>query len=202
MFYEPKDGHGLPHNPFNALISPRPIGWISTRGADGSDNLAPYSFFNAVAYEPPQVMFASTSAKDDRDGTKDSVSNIRDTGVFAANIVSYALRDQMNMTSGPWDKEVDEFELAKLEKADCTTINCPRVAASPATLECKVTQIVQLPGAANFTVFGEVTGVHINDAHLKDGLFDVASFQPLSRLGYRDYSRVTELFSLQRPENS
>ena len=199
MFYEPKDGHGLPHNPFNALITPRPIGWISTRGVDQSDNLAPYSFFNAVAYEPPQVMFASTSAKDDRDGTKDSMQNIRDTGVFAANVVSFALRDQMNLTSGPWEKDTDEFELAKLDKAECTTIDCPRVAASPATLECKLTQIVQLPGEANFVAFGEVTGIHINDACLRDGIFDVSTFQPLSRLGYRDYSKVTDLFSLNRP---
>ena len=87
MFYRPADGHGLPHNPFNAIVTPRPIGWISTRGADGSDNLAPYSFFNGVAYVPPQVMFASTGAKDDQDGTKDSVANIRETGVFCVNVV-------------------------------------------------------------------------------------------------------------------
>ena len=104
MFYEPKDGHGLPHNPFNAIVTPRPIGWISTRGTDGADNLAPYSFFNAVAYEPPQVMFASTSAKPDRGDTKDSVANIRETGVFAVNVVSFALRGAMNQTSGAWDK--------------------------------------------------------------------------------------------------
>lgn len=116
MFYEPKNGHGLPHNPFNAIVTPRPIGWIATRGADGSDNLAPYSFFNAVAYDPPQVMFASTSAKPDRGDTKDSVANIRDTGVFAVNIVSFALRDAMNTTSGPWGKDTDEFALADLEK--------------------------------------------------------------------------------------
>jgi flavin reductase (DIM6/NTAB) family NADH-FMN oxidoreductase RutF len=101
MFYRPEDGHGLPHNPFNAIVTPRPIGWISTRGADGSENLAPYSFFNAVAYVPPQVMFASTSAKEDRGDTKDSVANIRDTGVFCVNIVEYAMKDVMNRTSGP-----------------------------------------------------------------------------------------------------
>ncbi|MEM9788734.1 MAG: flavin reductase, partial [Pseudomonadota bacterium] len=92
MFYEPKNGHGLPHNPFNAVVSPRPIAWVATRGADGQDNLAPYSFFNAVAYVPPQVMFASTSAKPDRGDTKDSVANIRDIGVFAVNIVEYQAR--------------------------------------------------------------------------------------------------------------
>ena len=195
MFYEPKNGHGLPHNPFNAIVTPRPIGWIATRGADGSDNLAPYSFFNAVAYDPPQVMFASTSAKPDRGDTKDSVANIRDTGVFAVNIVSFALRDAMNTTSGPWGKDTDEFVLADLEKVGCDTINCARVAASPATLECKLTQIVQLPGAANF----EVTGVHMRDDCMVDGMFDVKQFSPMARLGYRDYATVRETFSLTRP---
>jgi flavin reductase (DIM6/NTAB) family NADH-FMN oxidoreductase RutF len=199
MFYKPKDGHGLPHNPFNAIVTPRPIGWIATRGADGSDNLAPYSFFNAVAYEPPQVMFSSTSAKPDRGDTKDSVANIRDTGVFAVNIVSFALRDAMNATSGPWGKDTDEFALAGLEKAECDTINCARVATSPATLECKLTQILQLPGDANFAVFGEVTGVHMRDECLVDGMFDVTTFGPLSRLGYRDYAVVKDPFSLTRP---
>lgn len=201
MFYEPQNGHGLPHNPFNAIVTPRPIGWISTRGADGRDNIAPYSFFNAVAYVPPQVMFASTSAKPDRDGTKDSVGNIRGTGVFAVNVVEYAMRDAMNKTSGPWDRETDEFGLADIEKAECDTINCPRVAGAPATLECKLTQIVQLPGEANFTVFGEVTGVHMRDDCIVDGKFDVTTFQPLARLGYRDYSVVHGVFSLNRPDD-
>lgn len=199
MFYKPQDGHGLPHNPFNAIVTPRPIGWISTRGADGRDNLAPYSFFNAVAYVPPQVMFASTGAKDDRGDTKDSVANIRDSGVFCVNIVEFAMRDAMNRTSGPWEKDSDEFELADLEKAQCDTIDCARVLAAPANLECKLTQIVQLPGEANFAVFGEVTGVHMRDDCLKDGKFDVLSFTPLARLGYRDYTTVTETFSLLRP---
>ncbi|MBE0412913.1 flavin reductase family protein [Yoonia sp.] len=199
MFYEPKDGHGLPHNPFSAIIAPRPIGWIATRGTDGRDNLAPYSFFNAVAYAPPQVMFASTSAKPDRDGTKDSVANIRDTGVFAVNIVEYTARDAMNQTSGSWDRDRDEFILASIEKAACATIDCPRVANAPATLECKLTQIVQLAGAANFVVFGEVTGVHLRDDCIVDGVFDVTTFNPLTRLGYRDYAVVREVFSLKRP---
>ncbi len=199
MFYRPQDGHGLPHNPFNAIVTPRPIGWISTRGADGSENLAPYSFFNAVAYVPPQVMFASTSAKADREGTKDSVANIRDTGVFCVNIVEYAMRDAMNQTSGAWDRDVDEFTLAEIARAECETIACSRVAEAPAALECKLTQIVQLPGEANFAVFGEVTGVHMRDNCVKDGMFDVLSFNPLSRMGYRDYTVVREKFSLNRP---
>ncbi len=199
MFYRPQDGHGLPHNPFNAIVTPRPIGWIATRGADGSENLAPYSFFNAVAYVPPQVMFASTSAKDDRDGTKDSMSNIRDTGVFCVNIVEYAMKDAMNLTSGPWGREVDEFEKAGIERAECETIACSRVANAPANLECRLSQIVQLPGEANFVAFGEVTGIHLRDDCLKDGIFDVLSFNPLTRMGYKDYSVIRDKFSLSRP---
>ncbi len=200
MFYRPEDGHGLPHNPFNAIVTPRPIGWISTRGSDESENLAPYSFFNAVAYVPPQVMFSSTSAKEDRDGTKDSVANIRDTGVFCVNIVEYAMRDVMNVSSGPWAKDVDEFDKAGIERTECETIACSRVAAAPAALECRLTQIMQLPGATNFAVFGEVVGVHMRDDCMVDGLFDVTKFNPLARLGYRDYSVVRELFSLKRPD--
>ncbi|WP_416915286.1 MAG: flavin reductase family protein [Roseicyclus sp.] len=199
MFYRPADGHGLPHNPFNAIVTPRPIGWISTRGADGSDNLAPYSFFNAVAYVPPQVMFASTSAKEDRGDTKDSVANIRETGVFCVNIVEYAMRDAMNQTSGPWPRETDEFAFAGIDRTDCETIQCSRVAGAPAALECRLTRIVQLEGAANFAVFGEVIGVHMRDDCLKDGEFDVLSFNPLTRMGYRDYSVIREKFSLKRP---
>lgn len=199
MFYRPEDGHGLKHNPFNAIVTPRPIGWISTRGSDGSENLAPYSFFNAVAYVPPQVMFASTSAKPDRDGTKDSVANIRETGVFAVNIVEYAMRDQMNVTSGPWEKEVDEFDKAAIQRAPCETIACSRVANAPATLECKLTEIVTLKGEANFIVLGEVVGVHLRDDAVKDGMFDILSYEPLTRLGYRDYSRITDAFELKRP---
>ena len=199
MFYQPKDGHGLPHNPFNAIVTPRPIGWISTRGADGQDNLAPYSFFNAVAYVPPQVMFASTGVKPDRDGTKDSVAHIRETGVFCVNIVEEAMKDVMNQTSGAWPREVDEFTDAGIEKAECRTIACPRVARAPASLECTLTQIVQLPGEANFMVLGEVTGVHMRDDCMVDGAFDVTRFNPLTRLGYKDYSVIRDKFSLKRP---
>jgi flavin reductase (DIM6/NTAB) family NADH-FMN oxidoreductase RutF len=200
MFYTPDQGHGLPHNPFNAIVAPRPIGWISSRDADGADNLAPYSFFNAVAYVPPQVMFASTSAKPDREGTKDSVANIHDTGVFCVNIVGEDLQDAMNQTSGPWGREVDEFTDAGLEKAECETIACSRVEAAPAALECKLTQIVTLPGEANFAVFGEVTGIHMRDDCVTDGRFDPGAYRPLARMGYQDYTVVRETFTLKRPE--
>ncbi|MDD9741148.1 MAG: flavin reductase family protein [Marinovum algicola] len=199
MFYRPEDGHGLPHNPFSAIVSPRPIGWISSRGADGQDNLAPYSFFNAVAYTPPQVMFCSTSAKEDRGDTKDSVGNIRETGVFCVNIVASAQRDVMNVSSGPWPREVDEFGKAGIARDACHEIACARVADSPAALECRMTQIIELAGRSNFMVLGEVVGVHIRDDCLDDGRVDVTRYAPLSRLGYRDYAVVREVFSLKRP---
>ena len=201
MFYRPEDGHGLPHNPFNALITPRPIGWISSRAVDGSNNLAPYSFFNGVAYTPPQVMFASTGTKTDQPGTKDSLANIEETGVFCVNIVAYEMRDAMNASSEMLPKEVDEFAHAGLTAAECDTINCPRVEGAPAALECKLTQIVTLPGAANRVAFGEVTGIHLRDDCLRDGIFDVTTFQPLARMGYRDYTVVRDVFSLSRPDD-
>lgn len=199
MFYRPADGHGLPHNPFKALVAPRPIGWISTRGADGTDNLAPYSFFNAVADAPPQVMFASNGAKSDRDGTKDSVGNIVETRVFCANVVGDALKEAMNESSGPWPREEDEFARTGLARAPCETIDCARVADAPAALECRLTRIVELDGAHNIAVFGEVTGIHIADWALKDGRFDTAGVAQVARLGYRDFSRVSDLFEMTRP---
>lgn len=200
MFYRPRDGHGLPHNPFNAIVTPRPIGWISTRDGQGRNNLAPYSFFNGVAYEPPQVMFSSTSAKPDRGDTKDSMANIRDTGVFCVNVVEYAMRDAMNITSAHLPREIDEFEAAGVTAAQCSEIDCARVATAPAALECRMTQIVKIEGAHNFVVFGEVVGVHLRDDTLVDGRFDVTTYQPLSRMGYRDYTVVREVFELKRPE--
>ena len=137
-----ENGHGLSHNSFNALITPHPIGWISTCGLDRSENLAPYSFFNGVSYEPPQVMFASTASKADRERGKDSVGNIIDTGVFCVNVVGFEMRDAMNVTSLMAPRDVDEFDLAGLERADCTTIACSRVAATPASIECRLVKMV------------------------------------------------------------
>ncbi|SPH16986.1 hypothetical protein DEA8626_00500 [Defluviimonas aquaemixtae] len=191
MFYRPEDGHGLPHNPFNAIITPRPIGWISSRGAKG-DNLAPYSFFNGIAYTPPQVMFAST-------GRKDSLNNIEESRVFAVNIVEYAAREKMNLTSGTYPPGTDEFTLAGVERVECETIPCPRVKDAPANLECRVEQIVKLLGENNYLIVGEVTGIHLRDDCLVDGRFDVLKFNPLARGGYRDYSVVTEIFEMLRP---
>lgn len=191
MFYRPAEGHGLPHNPFNAIVTPRPVGWISTTGPFG-DNLAPYSFFNAVAYVPPQVMFAST-------GIKDSVRNIRDTGVFAVNIVGEALLDAMNATSAVLPREVDEFDRAGVDRAPCLTIDCPRVSAAPAVLECRLVQEIPLRGRDNALILGEVTGIHLADDCLVDGRFDVTRFRPVARMGYRDYAIVREVFEKLRP---
>ncbi|NUB44053.1 flavin reductase family protein [Fertoebacter nigrum] len=191
MFYRPENGHGLPHNPFNAIVTPRPIGWISTRGPDG-DNLAPYSFFNAVAYVPPQVMFAST-------GAKDSLAALQTSGVFCVNMVGEAQKDDMNATSAALPRGTDEFLHAGVAKAECETIDCPRVAESPAALECRVTQVITLKGKNNFLILGEVTGIHLRDDCVVEGRFDVTRFNPLSRLGYRDYAVVRDLFELARP---
>ena len=191
MFYRPNDGHGLPHSPFNAIVSPRPIGWISTRGPDG-DNLAPYSFFNALAYTPPQVMFAGSR--------KDSIRNVQASGVFAMNVVEEARLDAMNATSAHFPPGTDEFAAAGIEKAECQTINCPRVAHAPATLECRMTQVIQLLGADNYIVIAEVTGIHLRDDCLVDGRFDVTRYRPVARLGYKDYTIVREVITLARPD--
>lgn len=198
MFYRPEAGHGLPHNPFNAIIAPRPIGWVSTRGRLG-DNLAPYSFFNAVSYVPPQVMFASTGAKDDRPGTKDSVAQIAQSRVFCINIADGTLKDAMNATSAPLPAGESEFAAAGLTPAPCETIDCPRVAEAAAALECRATRIVRLAGAANHMVLGVVTGIHIREDCLKDGRFDPRPGGWLARLGYHDYTVVTDLFEMERP---
>ena len=200
MFYRPNiDDHGLPHNPFKAIISPRPIGWISTVDAQGRPNLAPYSFFNGVTDNPPMVMFASTGTKPDQAYAKDSVANVRETGEFVVNIVSLALTNQMNSSSASLAAGADEFEHAGITKADCNIVKAPRVAASPASLECKLFKIVDLPGENNVMVLGEVVGVHLDDTVIVNGIFDVTRYTPLARLGYKDYTSVTDVFALNRP---
>lgn len=198
MFYQPQQGHGLPHDPFNAIVAPRPIGWISTRGAAG-DNLAPYSFFNALAYTPPQVMFASTGHKPDRDGTKDTMAQLRETGVFCVNVASFALRDAMNESAANLPAGVDEFAAVGLERAECQCIDCPRVALAPAALECRLVEIVTLRGRANFMAVGEVVGVHIRDEYVVAGRFDLTRVRPLARLGYRDFAVIDTMFEMPRP---
>lgn len=200
MFYRPEDNnHGLPYNPFKAIVSPRPIGWISTLDANGIANLAPYSFFNALCDTPPMVMFASSGSKADQDSGKDSVANIRATGEFAVNIVSYALREPMNKSAASLPADTDEFTATGLTKAEGVAISAPHVAEAPAVLECKLYKFVELPGAANTMVIGEVVGVHMKDDFIVNGRFDVTRYQPLSRLGYMDYAAVSEVFSLIKP---
>jgi len=202
MFYEPKNNdHGLPHNPFKAIVSPRPIAWVSTLNPDGVANLAPYSFFNGVQDAPPMLMFSVTGAKAGSDEPKDSLSNIRSSGEFCVNIVSDALKDAMNITSQHFANGVDEFEKAGLEKAASRAIKAPYVAASPVAMECTLHSIIDLLGGGQM-VLGEVVGVHIKDEHMKDGLLDVTSYVPLARLGYMDYTKVEKVFSLKRPEDN
>ena len=199
MFYEPKTGHGLPRNPFKAIVAPRPIGWISTRDAQGRDNLAPYSYFNAVNDSPPQVIFAGGDGKADRPLHKDSISNVLETGVFCVNLVSLDLAEPMNLSSKALAAGEDEFAFAGLEKAPCQTIACARVAAAPAALECRLLQIIPLLGESHM-VLGEVIGVHIRDEMIRDGRLDVLRYKPLSRLGYHDYAAVERTFEMRRPE--
>lgn len=202
IFYRTDESHGLPQNPFNAIVVPRPIGWVATIGADGSANLAPYSFFNAVAYHPPQVMYASTG-NHVLGGLKDSVTNIKANGEFVINLATWPLREKVNLSSAPAPRGVDEFEVAGLTRAPCELVAPPRVAESPVNMECRLVRVVELlsddPESPNLVVFGHVVAVHIADDVIVDGQVDISRLQPISRLGYRDYGRVTEIFSMTRP---
>ena len=192
---------GLSFSPLKAIISPRPIGWISSRGDDDSINLAPYSYFNAISEHPPMVIFSSAPLGDS--GHKDSIRNVLETEEFVVNIVSSALGNAMNITSGGLPYGESEFAAANLELADCKTVSVPRVAASPAALECKLWKVVELPKPENtdagIMVVGIITGIHIDDTVIKDGKVDVTAIQPLARLGYMDYARITDVFSMERP---
>ena len=203
MYYRTDEPHGLPHNPFNAIVLPRPIGWISSVDRDGRVNLAPYSFFNAVAYVPPQIMFSATGAHQ-HGGLKDTVRNIEETGQFVVNVATWSLREQMNLSSVAAPPGVDEFEIAKLSKAASAAVKPPRVGESPIHLECELVQIVPLlaPSEAlpNRMVIGKVLGIHIDEAVMTDGLVDITKLQPIGRMGYHQYVRVTEAFEMQRPE--
>ena len=202
MFYETATkAHGLPRDPFKACIVPRPIGWISTLDGQGRVNLAPYSFFNGVASDPPMVMFASSGAAGR--ATKDTQANCEATGAFVANIVTWDLREAMNRTSAPVAAGIDEMDLAGLETAPARLVEPPRVKAAPIHLECLYHRTVDLPcddpGGRNAVVFGKVIGIHIDDAVLTDGLVDVAKIRPIARLGYMDYTSVESVFAMRRP---
>jgi flavin reductase (DIM6/NTAB) family NADH-FMN oxidoreductase RutF len=198
MFYEPgRTPHGLPHNPLTAIVAPRPIGWISAMNAKGEVNLAPYSFFNLVSSSPPVVMFSS-------EGFKDAVAFVSETGEFVCSLATYALREQMNLTSAPLPRGQSEFVHAALETAPSRLVKPPRVAASPASLECRLISIQELSDVTGrkldrHVVFGQVVGIHIDDAYLRDGLFDIAAAQPIARCGYHDYAVVNEVIAITRP---
>ena len=197
LFYETDDnGHGLKHDPFKALVAPRPIGWISSLSADGIVNLAPYSFFNGVSDRPPFVMFSSS-------GRKDSLVNIEATGEFVCSLATYELKDQMNATSAAVGPEVDEMALAGLTPAPCKLVKPPRVAESPVALECRHFKTIPLPGKDDgegyIIIIGQVVGIHIDEAVIVDGKVDVTRLRPIARLGYMDYSVVDAVFSMQRP---
>jgi flavin reductase (DIM6/NTAB) family NADH-FMN oxidoreductase RutF len=199
-FYEPRNGHGLRHDPFNAIVAPRPIGWISTCAEDGTPNLAPYSFFNAFNYTPPLVGFASL-------GEKDSLRNARTGGEFVWNLVTQDLAQAMNQSSAPLPFGTSEFALAGLDVAPSRVVRPPRVAASPVALECKVTQIIQLQTQSGAPVntwltMGEVVAVHIDDSLIQDGIYQTAAARPVVRGGGPgDYFSIgpEQLFRMTRP---
>lgn len=199
-FYEPAKGHGLPHDPFNAIVGPRPIGWISSQDDQRRLNLAPYSFFNAFNYTPPIIGFASI-------GAKDSLRNIEQTREFGWNLATRPLAEQMNTSCAAVPPEVNEFELAGLTPVASRCIAVPRVAESPVSFECRLTQVLQLQGAdgvavPTWLVLGEVVGIHIARHLLKDGIYDTAAAQPILRGGGpADYFTVSpdNLFKMFRP---
>ena len=203
MFLRSGAPHGLRHNPFNALVVPRPIGWISSVDARGVANLAPYSFFNAVAYTPPQVVFSATGRHATDGGLKDTVANVEATKEFVVNLATWDLREAMNRSSAPAPHGVDEFVLAGVTAAPSTLVRPPRVKESPVHLECRHVQTVRLltadHAAPNLLVIGEVVGIHVDDAVVVDGMIDYARMQPIGRLGYQDYARLGEIFAMTRP---
>ena len=198
--YEPAQGSGLPHDPFNAIVGPRPIGWISTLGADGVANLAPYSFFNAFNYRPPLIGFASI-------GWKDTAANAAATREFVWSLASRDLAEAMNATAAHVPAGVDEFELAGLTKAAGRRVQAPLVAEARVSFECRVSQIIQLTGAdgaavETWLILGEVVVVHIDPSLLKEGVYDTAGARPILRGGgWGDYAVVEPgaMFRMKRP---
>jgi len=204
VFYEPKKGHSLPQNPFSALVFPRPIGWISTLSKKGIANLAPYSFFNAIAYEPPQVMFAATDYHSNG-GLKDSIANILATKEFVVNLATKKLQKFVVYSAIDAPHGVDEFKLMKLKKRKSTTVKPPSVAESPATLECKLIKKIILKtkkNNQNIMIIGEVIGIHIQDTFITKGKVNSLAMQAISRMGYTEYSEVKSRFFMNRPEYS
>lgn len=194
-FYEPQNGHGLRHDPWNSIVAPRPIGWITTVDQAGRVNLAPYSFFNALSSQPPIVFFASQ-------GRKDSLANARATGEFVCSLATRPLAEMLNVTATSVPHGVDEMQMAGLEAAACRIVKPPRVAASPTALECKVIEIHQLSDLdgnplARWIVIGQVVGVHIKEECIRNGIFDMAAARTIARCGHRgDYIEVGDMFEM------
>ena len=202
IFYEPRNGHGLPHDPFNSIVGPRPIGWVSSQSADGILNLAPYSFFNAFNYIPPLIGFSSI-------GRKDSLNNIEATGEFVWNLVTRPQVEAMNQSCKAVPPEVNEFEISGLSTAQSRLVKVPRVAESPVSFECRCTEILQMKNLQGeslqtWMVFGEVIGVHIDEKLLNNGIYNTANAQHVLRGGGpADYFSIgpEQLFKLHRPSN-
>ena len=198
MFYDTaKNDHGLPRDPFKAIVAPRPIGWITSMSANGEINLAPYSFFNAVSDAPPIVLFSS-------EGPKDSLVFVEETKEFVCNLATFELRAAVVKTSAQLPRGVNEMAQAGLASAPCRLVRPPRVAASPCALECKLLQIIEMVDldgkpSHRHVVFGQVVGIHIDDRFVKDGRLDTAAMAPIARCGYADYSVVDKVFSIARP---
>jgi flavin reductase (DIM6/NTAB) family NADH-FMN oxidoreductase RutF len=200
MYYEPGvTAHGLPYNPFKSCVVPRPIGWISTTSRAGADNLAPYSQFQMVNFDPPMVMFSSN--QNGHGQRKDTVVNIEQTGEFVWNMATWDLRDAVNLSSEELPHGSDEFQHAKLAKAPSRLVRPPRVAASPIHFECRHLQTLRLPGNTAVgsveVVFGRVIAIHIDDQFLRsDGRVDIEAIRPLARMGYHDYTTVEKTFTM------
>jgi flavin reductase (DIM6/NTAB) family NADH-FMN oxidoreductase RutF len=202
-YYQPSSGHGLIHDPFNAIVGPRPIGWISSESADGTRNLAPYSFFNAFNYRPPIIGFSSI-------GWKDTVANVQATGEFVWNLATMALAARMNATSAEVPSQVDEFALSGLTPALSRLVAPPRVLESPVNFECRLSQLIQLQDAdgvlvKSWLVLGEVVAVHIDRSLLKDGVYDTAAAHPILRAGkLGDYAEIRPdaMFEMARPNGT
>jgi flavin reductase (DIM6/NTAB) family NADH-FMN oxidoreductase RutF len=199
VFYEPKAGCPLAKDPFKSLVVPRPIGWVTTLDREGRVNLAPYSFFNAVADDPPYVFF---SAGERREGTaKDSRANVEATGEFVCNLATWAQREAMNATSAALPPGENEVSTAGLEVLSSNLVEPPRVKGAPAHLECRYWKTVEIPqnGAGYAVVFGEVVGIHIDDSILAEDRVDLTKAEPIARLGYAEYAVVREIFRMVRP---
>ena len=203
MFFNDHRKHGLRHNPFKALVAPRPIAWVSSVDTEGVANLAPFSYFNACADRPPTIMFAPNNPRPNGEN-KDTLRNIEQTNEFVVNLVGYDLREAMNLTSAHVGASVDEFELAGLTPAPSVHVKAPRVAEAPVSLECRFLTRLRLPSdhprVENNLVIGTVVGTHIADDIIRDGMIDMAAYRPVARLGYMDYTSVESVFEMLRPD--